>query len=156
MQRLLRWRRALRCCQTYLFLFHHSPHSPTSRLQARLKLLFVICIWWLRLAKGCHSDCRQSGGEEKKGKIRGRKVPWRQEELQTQKLREELNVRSKKVMRSDSEQSLTSDLDLISDLELAWGVIGQALQRICEKRCLINVLAYVARLATGLHTKSLI
>lgn len=67
--------------QTYLFLFHYSPHSPTSRLKARLKLFFVICIWWLSLAKGCHSDCCQSGGEEKRGKTRGRKVPRRQEEL---------------------------------------------------------------------------
>lgn len=37
--------------QTYLFSFHHSPHGPTLRLKARLKLFFVICIWWLSLAK---------------------------------------------------------------------------------------------------------
>lgn len=59
---------------THLFLFHPSPHSPTSRLKARLKLFFVICIWWLSLAKGCHSDCCQSGGEERRRKTRGRKV----------------------------------------------------------------------------------
>lgn len=119
--------------QTFLFLFHHSPHSPTSRLKARLKLFFVICIWWLSLAKGCHSDCCQSG-EEKRDKTRGRKVLQRQrsclEGRRSSEMSYVVNVRSRKVRRSNSERSLRR---WQFDPEPAWGVTPQALQR-CEKK----------------------
>lgn len=94
--------------QTYLFSFHHSPHSPTSRPKARLKLFFVICIWWLSLAKGCHSDCCQSGGEEERSKTRGRKAWRRQGEplLRTRKLGDGLCSKGQK--KKDQEVRLAA------------------------------------------------